>query len=72
MIKKVIPEKGIALRKRPYCPCNDSVVQSVAKGTKVTLLNEIAYDLLGEKMYQKVRLDSGKEGYILDEALEAI
>lgn len=70
MTKKVTPEKGIALRKRPCCPYNDSVIQTVTKGTKVTLLNETTYDLLGEKMYQKVRLDSGKEGYILDEALE--
>jgi uncharacterized protein YgiM (DUF1202 family) len=72
MTKKVTPEKGVALRKRPYCPYNDSVIQTVTKGTKVVLLNEITYDLLGEKVYQKVRLDSGKEGYILDEALEAI
>ena len=72
MTKKVASEKGIALRKRPCCPYDDSVIQTVAKGTKVILLNEIIYDLLGEKMYQKVQLDSGKEGYILDEALEAV
>lgn len=69
MNKKVTPEKGVSLRKMPCCPYNDSVIQTVTKGTKVVLLNEIMYDLLGEKMYQKVQLDSGKEGYILDEAL---
>jgi len=72
MIKKVIPKKGISLRTRPCCPYNDSVIQTVTKGTKVLLLNDIMYDRLGEKMYQKVRLESGKEGYILDEALEAV
>lgn len=72
MIKKVIPEKSIALRKRPCCPYNDSVIQIVAKGTRVVLLDGIMYDRMGEKMYQKVRLESGKEGYILDEALEAV
>lgn len=72
MTKKVIPEKGIALRKRPCCPYNDSVIQYVTKGTKVVLLDGIMYDRMGEKMYQKVRLESGKEGYILGEALEAV
>lgn len=72
MTKKVITEKGVTLRKRPCCPYNDSVIQTVTKGAKVLLLNDIMYDRLGEKMYQKVRLESGKEGYILNEALEAV
>lgn len=72
MTKKVIPEKGIALRKRPCCPYCDSVIQTVAKGTKVVLLDGVMYDRIGEKMYQKVRLESGKDGYILGEALEAV
>lgn len=72
MIKKVIPERGVSLRKRPWCPYYDTVIQTVAKGTKVVLLGNVVYDRIGEKMYQKVRLESGKEGYILDESLEAI
>lgn len=72
MNKKVIPDRGVSLRKRPCCPYYDSVIQTVAKGTRVLLLNDVMYDRLGEKMYQKVRLESGKEGYILDEALEAV
>lgn len=72
MTKKVIPERGASLRKRPCCPYHDAVIQTVTKGTIVLLLNDIMYDRLGEKMYQKVRLESGKEGYILDEALEAV
>lgn len=72
MIKKVIPERGVSLRKRPWCQCYDTVIQTVVKGTNVVLLDDIAYDRMGEKMYQKVRLESGKEGYILDEALGAV
>lgn len=72
MIKKVAPERGVSLRKRPWCPYYDTVIQTVVKGTNVVLLDDTAYDRMGEKMYQKVRLESGKEGYILDEALEAI
>lgn len=72
MIKKVIPERGVSLRKMPWCPCYDTVIQTVVKGTNVVLLDDIAYDRMGEKMYQKVRLESGKDGYILDEVLEAV
>lgn len=63
---------GIALRKRPYLECNEPVEKFLENGTVVTLIpDDSTYDILGEKQYVKVKLDSGKEGYVLSDALEA-
>ena len=69
---KIVSEVSVALRTEPYHKCQDRVVQYVEPNTKVKVLDEAMFDLLGEKEYQKVRLESGKEGYILAEALEAM
>lgn len=62
---------GIALRKRPYLECGEPVEKFLKNGTVVTLIpDDSTYDILGEKQYVKVKLDSGKEGYVLSDALE--
>jgi hypothetical protein len=64
---------GIALRKRPYLEFDESVEKFLENGTIVTVIAEdTSYDILGEKPYAKVKLDSGKEGYVLADALEMI
>lgn len=64
---------GVALRKRPYLEWDEPVEKFLENGTVVTLIpDDCTYDILGEKRYVKVKLDSGKEGYVLSDALEAV
>lgn len=64
---------GTALRKVPYILCMNEVLQYVANGTSVSVNEkDIVSDYFGDNIYVKVRLESGKEGYILYEALEAV
>lgn len=65
----VMSSVGVALRKRPDCPLEDSVICYIPYGSSVTLLGEVVYDEFGDTPYEKVRLESGKEGYIKQEAL---
>lgn len=67
--KRILSEVGIALRKCPWNCFTDSVLCWVANGVVVTLLGDVVYDKFGENAYEKVRLESGKEGYIKQEAL---
>ena len=64
---------GIALRKRPYLEWDEPIEKFLENGTVVTLIpDNSTHDILGEKRYVKVKLDSGKEGYVLSEALEEV
>ena len=68
-MKQVTSEVGVALRKCPNNYFLDSVLCYVSYGTIVTLLNDVIYDEFGDTPYEKVRLESGKEGYVKQEAL---
>ena len=64
---------GVALRKNPYFPFSDDILLFVENGTKVLVFdNIITTDPFGDSIYVKVRLESGKEGFILRYALEAV
>lgn len=70
--KQVISEVGVALRKCPNNYFLDSVLYYLPYGSSVTLLKDIVYDEFGDTAYEKVRLESGKEGYVKQEALGGI
>lgn len=64
---------GVALRKNPYFPFSDDVLLFIENGTKILVFdNIITTDPFGDSIYVKVRLESGKEGFILRDALEAV
>jgi hypothetical protein len=64
---------GIALRKNPNSQFSDEVLFFVENGSRVTVFNDVkTTDLFGDSVYVKVRLESGKEGFILLDALEEI
>ncbi len=64
---------GIALRKNPYFPWSDEILLFIENGTKVLVLDNITTtDRFGDSIYFKVRLESGKEGFVLRDALEAV
>lgn len=64
---------GIALRKNPYFPFSDDILLFIENGTKVLVFdNLITTDPFGDSFYVKVRLESGKEGFVLRDALEAV
>lgn len=67
--RQVTSEVGVALRKRPDNFFLDSALCYIPYGTIVTLLNDRVYDEFGDTPYEKVRLESGKEGYVKQEAL---
>lgn len=67
--KQVVSEVGVALRKCPNNYFVDSVLCYLPYGSSVTLLKDVVYDEFGDTAYEKVRLESGKEGYVNREAL---
>lgn len=61
------------MRKFPYSPNMDEILAFVSNGLIITLFkDQVMTDVFGENTYMKVRLESGKEGYVLKEALEMI
>lgn len=51
----------------------DEILAFVSNGLIITLFkDQVMTDVFGENTYMKVRLESGKEGYVLKEALEMI
>ena len=66
-------KSGIALRKNPYFPFEDDIIMYLKNGITVTTFeNIVTTDPFGDSVYIKVRLESGKEGYVIREALEAV
>lgn len=64
---------GVALRKCPYVPCLDEIVSYAKNETLVTMFEkDVVTDLFGDHVYVRIRLDSGKEGYVLRKALEVV